>query len=381
MNKILLVDDEKAFLTSLQDGLRAFQKDFSIVTANSGLEALNILEKEKIDLLVTDLKMPGMDGLELISKVIPKLSELRVIIMTAYGSPEVTDKLQNMGTFRYIEKPIDFDNLADCIFEELSTGAKGYIQGITISTFLQIFELEQKSATLIIKSKGKTGRIYVLAGQLIDAETGFLKGEEAIHEIISWDSAEIEIENKCKKKIPVINASLSKILMESVYLKDEKDRNVLKSLTAENEIIGITLKSKTKEEKEMAIKDELSDFKSLEDFIAVGIFSPTGEPLAILQEGNHWNIKDIGAVINDLLKSAKKAATQIGAGGASMLHTQAEKAHILFRCYNEGSDPMKSEPGKAHVHILVVLGSDNSIALAKMKIESFIKKAAEEFRG
>lgn len=381
MNKILLVDDEKSFLSSLKDGLMEFQKDFIVLTANNGREALKILETEKIDLLVTDLRMPEMDGLELISKVANKLSELRIIIMTAYGSASVTEKLQSMGSFRYIEKPIDFENLADCIMEELSIGAKGYVQGITLSTFLQIFELEQKSATLIVKSKGKMGKIYVLAGKLIDAETGFLKGEEAIHEIISWEAAEIEIENKCKKKIQVIKTTLSNILMESVYLKDEKTRKSQKSIA--NEIKDETIKptTKTKEDYEMAIKDELASFKELDDFIAVGVFSPTGEPLSLIQEGNHWNVKDVGAIANELLKDAKKAAAQVGAGAASMIHAQAEKAHILFRCHNEGSDPIKSEPGKAHIHVLVMLGSDNSLALAKMKIEALIKKAAEEFRS
>lgn len=381
MNTILLVDDEKSFLSSLKDGLMEFQKDFIVLTANNGREALKILETERIDLLVTDLRMPEMDGLELISKVANKLSELRIIIMTAYGSTSVTEKLQSMGTFRYIEKPIDFENLADCIMEELSIGAKGYVQGITLSTFLQIFELEQKSATLIVKSKGKMGKIYVLSGKLIDAETGFLKGEDAIHEIISWDAAEIEIENKCKKKIQVIKTTLSNILMESVYLKDEKTRKSQKSIADEIKEESIQTTTKTKEDYEMAIKDELTTFKELDDFIAVGVFSPTGEPLSIIQEGNHWNIKDIGAVANELLKNAKKVASQVGAGAASMIHTQAEKAHILFKCYNEGSDPIKSEPGKAHVHVLVMLGSDNSLALAKMKIDTLIKKAAEEFRS
>ncbi len=59
---------------------------------------------------------------------------------------------------------------------------------------------------------------------------------------------------------------------------------------------------------------------------------------------------------------------------------EAEKAHILVRCMNEGTDPIRSQPGKAHIHLAVVLKNDASIGLAKMRMNSVIEKLAEDFR-
>jgi hypothetical protein len=62
------------------------------------------------------------------------------------------------------------------------------------------------------------------------------------------------------------------------------------------------------------------------------------------------------------------------------VHVEAEHANIIVRCMNEGTDPLKSQPGKAHIHMVLVLTSDASIGLAKMKVGSIIQQIAEEFR-
>jgi CheY-like chemotaxis protein len=227
MKSILLVDDEKNFLLSLADMLRANEDEFSIKTAANGKSAAQIIDNEQVDLVVTDLNMPEMDGFELMAHISQVNSNLPVIAMTAYGTPEMESRLRNMGAFQYIEKPIDFDSLLHKIKDGLKTGStKGHVAGISLPSFMQLLELDKKTCTLHIKSGKKRGNMFFKQGELYSASTGKLSGQNAAFEIISWDNSEIEIENFCKIKEEDrdINVPLGFLLIESARIKDEQNR-------------------------------------------------------------------------------------------------------------------------------------------------------------
>ncbi len=227
MKSILLVDDEKNFLLSLADMLRANEDEFSIKTAHNGKEASKIIDNDDVDLVVTDLNMPEMDGFELMAHISQVNSELPVIAMTAYGTPEMESRLLNMGAFQYIEKPIDFDSLLHKIKDGLKSGStKGHVAGISLPSFMQLLELDKKTCTLHIKSGRNRGDMYFKQGELISARTGKITGQDAAFEIINWDNPEIEIENVCKFKEEDrdINVPMGFLLIESARMKDEKSR-------------------------------------------------------------------------------------------------------------------------------------------------------------
>jgi CheY-like chemotaxis protein len=89
VKKVLIVDDEKPFLLSLADGLGAYAKDFEVVTASNGKEAVKVLNSSGVDLVVTDLRMPKMDGFELLAHMSGTYPGIPVIVMTAYGTPAI----------------------------------------------------------------------------------------------------------------------------------------------------------------------------------------------------------------------------------------------------------------------------------------------------
>lgn len=120
MKHVLIVEDEKTFQLTLLDGLRKYEKDFRVLTAENGMVAKEVLEKLPIDLVVTDLKMPGMDGFELLSLIRREHPYIPVIVMTAFGNPELEKWLQSIGIFAYLEKPIDFIDLTNKILSALA---------------------------------------------------------------------------------------------------------------------------------------------------------------------------------------------------------------------------------------------------------------------
>jgi CheY-like chemotaxis protein len=221
MKKVLIVDDDESFLHSLIDGFKAFEDKFAITTAGDGLEAVAALKEQEISLVLTDLKMPRMDGFELVAHLSNNYSSIPVIVMTAFGTPEMEDDLRDMGTFQYIEKPIDFEGLVNKIIKGLEGPSKGYITGVSLSSFLQLLELDKKSCTLTIHAGNKTGVMFFRDGDLLDATTADKKGKEAAYDIVSWKNVEIEIDNNCSVTEKNIREPLGFILLEGTRRKDE----------------------------------------------------------------------------------------------------------------------------------------------------------------
>lgn len=106
--KILIVEDEEHLLKSLEVFLKNETK-YQILNASNGKEALKVLDKHNIDLILTDLKMPEMDGIELLKYVQNKKLDIPVIVMTAYKSLETAIETIRLGGYDYMVKPYEFE--------------------------------------------------------------------------------------------------------------------------------------------------------------------------------------------------------------------------------------------------------------------------------
>jgi len=109
-SKILVVDDEAPIREMIRKGLSQMG-GINVEVAQSGLEAIDKIEKEVFDLVLTDLKMPGMDGIELLKTIKGTRPEVMVILMTAYGSIETAVEAMRIGANDFITKPIDLNEL------------------------------------------------------------------------------------------------------------------------------------------------------------------------------------------------------------------------------------------------------------------------------
>jgi CheY-like chemotaxis protein len=95
------------------------QKEYEVITAASGDEAVKKLIDNPFDLVITDIRMPGMDGLELLSLIKSKYPSTEVIVMTAYGSPEKREEALQKGARFYIEKPFEIREIKQLVMEIL----------------------------------------------------------------------------------------------------------------------------------------------------------------------------------------------------------------------------------------------------------------------
>ncbi len=109
MNTVLIVDDERNYLLVLSELLS--EEGYEVVTAEGGLRGLECIEESDFDVVITDMKMPGMDGMEFLERVKLRLPDTPVVMMTAFGSVEKAVEAMRKGAFDYILKPFKNEEL------------------------------------------------------------------------------------------------------------------------------------------------------------------------------------------------------------------------------------------------------------------------------
>ncbi len=111
IRSILIVDDEENQRFIVEQALRTLACDWAIATVSSVSEALSALDGSTPDLIITDYHMPVMNGLELIAQIRRRKLRSRIILMTAYSSPELYDAAQQLKIDHYITKPVAITDL------------------------------------------------------------------------------------------------------------------------------------------------------------------------------------------------------------------------------------------------------------------------------
>lgn len=198
--KILLLDDEQDLLDMYKEVLSQLPTHPEIHLANSGARALALLESEPFTLLISDLKMPKMDGLQVMSIVRRKFPDLRVVVMTSMKDEQYRTRAYAMGVDLFWEKPTNAEEIKlfqDCVSAMLGRQAQGGgFRGVQSKSLVDIIQLEclsQNSSVLKVTNGPREGKVWIQEGNIADAATGELKGHAAFKEIFSWRSGAFEI--------------------------------------------------------------------------------------------------------------------------------------------------------------------------------------------
>jgi len=226
MKEVLIVDDFTPTLEAIKAYLSSeYSGKIIIHIAENGKEAIEVLNSNEIDLVVTDIGMPIMDGLDLLAYMSKKYPDIPVIIMTSFGTPQIEERLKKFNAFLYLEKPFDIKKLEGKILEGLKAETEGHIQGFSLPSFLQLIQIEAKTCTLKVQYDGNKAVLYFKNGALIGAKAPNKVGTEAALEILSLEKAEIDIDGKCRKIEPTIDTPLHYLLLESARILDEKNKD------------------------------------------------------------------------------------------------------------------------------------------------------------
>ena len=225
--KILLVDDDQDFLEVYWEVLKALPSGPEVHTASSGARALAILESAPFDMLIIDLNMPKMDGLQVIAVARRKYPRLKIVVWTCIADEQFRARAYGMGVEQYWQKPASeqerqhfLDSLELILRHDANGGFRG-VQSKSLVDLIQFECLSQKSTTLRITNGMYTGQVWVQGGELIDAETEDLLGEDAFRRILGWRAGNFELLPGDETRPRNIFSSYQALLLEVAQAMDE----------------------------------------------------------------------------------------------------------------------------------------------------------------
>ncbi len=322
MDNILIVDDNQVLIKLITTKLKKYADRFNVITAQNGEEAIDILDKEEISLIVTDLNMPKVDGMQLLIYKNQHYSEIPCIIMTAHSTAKIKKRLQQ-EVINYIEKKESnyIDELVEAIFKALEKDIPvGTLQGISIASFLQMIEMEQKTCLFEVHAPDKPkGVFYFEDGVLYDAVYGSERGVEAAIKMIQLDSLKINFRKHPDKALKRrINVDLIALIMEAMRLKDESseqgDGNSADEANKETIDNCVVTQDETGEyDLKLCITESIFDeIKGFKGYRAVGVIQFDGEILASDAVDNQINFNELTLTFNDLFIALDDIHQKIG---------------------------------------------------------------------
>jgi two-component system OmpR family response regulator len=227
-HKVLLLDDDVDLLDMYRQLLTQLPSQPEIYTATSGPRAMAMLEAEPFRLLICDLRMPKMDGLQVLSIVRRKHPELRTVALTSVADEQFRSRAYALGVDLFWYKPAteqEIKMFLECLESLLGRESEDGFRGVQSKSLVDIIQLEcisQSSSTLRITNGGHTGKIWIQDGEVIDAEAGDIVGEPAFHRILSWRAGGFESLPAEPSRPRTILKSYNGLLLETAQAIDEK---------------------------------------------------------------------------------------------------------------------------------------------------------------
>jgi CheY-like chemotaxis protein len=226
-HKILILDDDADWLTLSKEMLAALPSRPEILTANNGKRALSLLESEPVRLLICDLKMPRIDGLQILSIVRRRYPELRTVVLSSLEDEEFRSRAYALGVDLFwikIEMQRNSKLFIECLESLLGRDDEPGFRGIQSKSLMDIIQMEclsRSSSVLRITRGPLVARLWIQNGELHDAEAEGVRGEPAFRRIISWKSGTFENLPAEPQRERTITKPINALLLESVQDMDE----------------------------------------------------------------------------------------------------------------------------------------------------------------
>ncbi len=224
--RVLLVDDEGPFLQSLKDGMLS-ATDVDVLVSQDATEAMELVRQKQVDLVVTDLKMPNLDGFDLLAQLRRSHPLLPVMVMTAYATADISARIRSLGCSSILEKPLDLDVFVERVLAALQQDHRNtsFVRGLSVTSLLQFFEIEHKTCFVQVHSSqpaGDFGEIQFVSGVVTYGRSPHALGDAAVTEILSWNEPSMETVNGVKNSTVNVESPLRFLILEGLRKQDEK---------------------------------------------------------------------------------------------------------------------------------------------------------------
>jgi DNA-binding NarL/FixJ family response regulator len=229
-HKILILDDDADWLALCREQLSALPSRPEVLTANNAKRALAILETEKIRILVSDLKMPRIDGLQMIAIVRRRFPTTRTVVLSGLEDEEYRSRAYALGVDLFwlkTEMQRGAKLFNECVESLLGqseregdTGFRG-LQSKSLMDIIQMESLSRGSTVLRITRGPLVAKLWIQDGELTDAECEGARGEAAVRRLLAWKTGTFESLPAEPEHERTIEKSVNALLLESAQSIDE----------------------------------------------------------------------------------------------------------------------------------------------------------------
>ncbi len=340
--RVLIVDDEEDLTWTLARKLSKDQDKFQLITVNSGREAKEVLSQLPVDLVITDVRMPEVSGLELLEEIKNKYPQTKVVIMTAYGSTEMQRTANELGCFHYIEKPFEINELRELILDALKEkkGFKGNVSDFQLGDIIQLNCLGRITSALHVTTENETGIIYFHEGNIVHAETDRLEGENAFYYIMSWKGGEFSVKRNVRAPRETIHKGWQGLLLEGLRRLDESSESAVEE------------KERQRRERNEKMKAALEPILKSAGVEFVLVHTRAGFPITYLPdtEEGHMEAVDLGNHLSSFFTHVGELQRRMQTTGANFMELHFEDLTLIIIKVPE-SDAYISVVGEANTNI------------------------------
>lgn len=407
MKRVLVVDDEADMLWMLQRNLNKGMSDVEILAAESGEEALSILSDKPVNLVISDINMPGMNGLDLLVEITNRYPQTGVIIMTAYPSNTYENQAMLSGSLRFIEKPFDINDMRKIVQETLSSeeGFQGTVDGVDLMDIVQFNGLARATAALKISTANHEGMIFFKNGNVVHAMCDAESGENAFYKMLSFQGGSLQNIRGVEPPVMSIKKSLESLLMEAASRSDEKTASgAVDTGMRPEEIEDLDFDFLGSENRATMTEPDFSESVPGTTAPVTNTTSATVTDTPSITEEGELEMTDIQRILAEftniegvhtaclvgrdgfLLDSLARAgidAEMIGAiassgfGSAESMGNQLGQGDLNMTMFEYGNGPVMFAPVGSEAFLVIVADKDTNLGWIRIAIKKNSKKIAE----
>jgi len=218
MKNILIVDDDRILRKRVVRAMEKASDQLQLFEAEDGQVAIDILDSQAIDLVVTDINMPKVNGLMLLAYMNAFFPGVSCFVMTSYGTARLKSKMP-YDLMKFYHKPVDAPELAAEVLTVLETRPEpGKTQAFSLANFLDMIVLEGLSCTVTVEAEEMDPcHLFIDEGILLDAVMGDRRGEAVAAEALARTDVNFSMERGCPDSIQKkINRPLGVLIEDSV---------------------------------------------------------------------------------------------------------------------------------------------------------------------
>lgn len=316
---LVVVDDEDDLLRSLVAALHRSRPGAEVrAFADPAQAAAHLDEVPRLDALITDIRMPKIDGIELLVRARRRRPGLPAVVMTAFSSPSVMRQVSSFGTVELLDKPFAIATFTAAVDRALHGAAAGFAGALAIDglpDLIQLCSLSSATSALHIRHGQRAGAIWFERGLVVHAEQGGAEGLQAFFDILSWKDGEFSVERGAVARKRSIQQRATELLIETLRRQDEAVRADTPAVTDDDLELAIREFDDTPapEAKEIPmamanIQTNLERLRSIDGYIGSCLVdSESGMTLGMDGGSGGFNLEVAAAANTEVVRSKRKA--------------------------------------------------------------------------